>query len=162
MKTNTENFTILQEKVRRLKGEGRIKYDKEIAKAMGYLPGTVSSYISGKKEVSAEFLREFDKIFNMNSNNNTTSQDGDNNSSSFQGNNNTGSSNTDVVGLLKEISAEKEHTKVAYIYLANEKDKTNDALERIIKVREEMDRELKEYRELLKLFAKPQLDKLNT
>lgn len=55
----------LQKAVQYLYGKGIISKDKDIAEKLNYNKATVSSYINGKAKASAEFERNFEKVFGV-------------------------------------------------------------------------------------------------
>jgi hypothetical protein len=55
----------LQKAVQYLYGQGIITKDRDISDKTGYNKATVSGNINGKKKASPEFLRNFEKAFNV-------------------------------------------------------------------------------------------------
>ncbi len=49
--------------VRRLKGEGLIKSNSEVAEALGYSKGVLSEYLNNKKAVPESFMKKFNEKF---------------------------------------------------------------------------------------------------
>lgn len=64
----TQQLTLLQKVVNKLRSEGKIKNDKDFAKKTGYSTGTVSPYLKGKIEPSYAFLKKVEEVFKINLN----------------------------------------------------------------------------------------------
>ena len=56
---------LFEKAVQHLYGQGIITKDKDIADKTGYNKATVSSYVNGKSKISLEFIRTFEKSFNL-------------------------------------------------------------------------------------------------
>lgn len=62
---DTHHNPSLDLAVQYLYGQGVVKRDKDIADKTGYNKSTVSSYISGRTKMSADFQTQFERVFKL-------------------------------------------------------------------------------------------------
>ena len=59
------SHSVFQEAIKKLIYDGKIKTDKDIAGAVGLDKSTVSTYLSGKKKASRNFIEKFEEVFQL-------------------------------------------------------------------------------------------------